>query len=194
MKKVFRRRVSSWTVLGTSAAISLVVAGLLALNRPLPEYLVARGDLHPGERVTIENFHLMRLDLATAGAGYLTSADMDESYVVSQVILGGELLPSRSLSSADVQGLTTLVLESSLPVSEKITPGTWVQIWRTTSTALGMNGELLISRSEVASVIQDESLGSIDQRLVEVLVTQEQASLLIESIAAEMDLYLLVAT
>lgn len=181
-------------MLGTSAAISLVVAGLLALNRPLPEYLVARGDLHPGQRVTIENFHLMRLDLASAGAGYLTSADMDESYVVSQVILGGELLPSRSLSSADVQGLTTLVLESSLPVSEKITPGTWVQIWRTTSTALGMNGELLISRSEVASVIQDESLGSIDQRLVEVLVTQEQASLLIESIAAEMDLYLLVAT
>lgn len=177
-----------------SAAISLVVAGVLALNRPLPEYLVARDDLHPGERVTIENFDLMRLDLASAGAGYLTSDDMDASYVVSQVILRGELLPDRSLSSAGVQGFTTLVLESSIPVSKKITPGTWVQIWRTASTAIGMNGELLISRSEVASVIQNDSLGSMDQRLVEVLVTQEQASLLIESIAAEMDLYLLVAT
>lgn len=194
MNKVFHRRVSTWTVLAASAAIALVVAGSLALSRPLPEYLVAKNDLPPGERVSIDDFYLMRLDLASAAESYLTSSDLDGNQIVSQVVLGGELLTRRSLSDKGIQGFTTLVLESSLPISNKVSPGTWVQIWRTTSSAVGMNGELLVPKSEVLSVTQDESLGSNNQRWVEVLVTQEQASLLIESIAAEMDLYLLVST
>ncbi|MEY4328069.1 MAG: hypothetical protein RIR71_739 [Actinomycetota bacterium] len=194
MSKVFRRRISSWTVLAMTAAICLVIAGVFALNRPLPEYLVAKANLLPGEHLDKESFQLQRLDLSNLGGSYLQPADFREDFVVSELILSGELIPKKSLSTKRLQDFTTLVLESSLPVSELVKPGSWVQIWRTASSSIGFSGELLIERCQVQSVIQDESFGSEKRAWVEVLVSQEQASILLGTIAAELDIYLLVAS
>jgi hypothetical protein len=194
MSKVFRRRISSWTIVAVTAASSLVIAGVIALNKPLPEYLVAKTNLLPGERLETESFQVQRLDLSDLGAIYLTPKELGEDLVVSQFILSGALIPRNSLSLKKLHGFTTLVLESSLPVSDLVKPGSWVQIWRTASSPLGFVGELLIARSQVQSVIQDQSFGSEQRAWVEVLVSQEQASILLESISAEDEIYLLVTT
>lgn len=193
MIKVFRRRVSSWTFLAFTAAMSLIIAGALALNKPLPEYLVARGNLLPGDRLNEGSFQPIRLDLAELGENYITLDDLEPELVVAETILSGELIPRNNLSNTPIPGFTNIVLESSLPISELVKPGSWVQIWRTVSGPQGFTSELLVARSQVRSVHEDQSFASEKRAWVEVLVSQEQASLLLETLSAELNIYLLVA-
>lgn len=193
MNKVLRKRISNFTLIIAIVALGLVVAGAIALNRPLPEYLVAKSNLIPGEKVGLERFELRSLDLGAASSAYIQSENAPESFYVNELVLEGELVPARKVTELQGKGLTTVVLNPSIPISQKVGAGSWVQIWRSTPNAQGFVGELLITKGQVVSVMQDASFISDRGVLVEVMVSQQQAALLLETMASEFEIYVLVA-
>lgn len=194
MTRSLRRRVSNWALISAVGAVGLVIAGMLALNRPLPEYLVAKSALRPGEQVSLERFEVQRLDLGSLKGNYLTPQTAPERFFVTELILAGELIPTRRVSDLGFQNSTTLVLNPSLPVSQEIKPGSWVQIWRTVPSPEGFVSELLVARSQVLTISQDDSLISDNESLAEVLVTEEEASILLQTIASDLHVYLLLSS
>jgi hypothetical protein len=193
MNKTLRKRISSLTLALLTVAVGMVVAGFITLNRPLPEYLVAKSTLIPGERLGIESFEVKSLDLGSVGDTYLKVRNAPASFYLDEMLMAGELVPNQKVLMAPSLGLTTIVLSPSIPVSQKVTAGSWVQIWRTSPGAQGYMGELLVTRSQVVEVIQDSSFISEPGSNVEVLVSQSQAALLLETLASELNVYVLVA-
>jgi hypothetical protein len=192
MNKVLRKRISNVALIIVTIATGLVIAGAIALNRPLPEYLVAKATLIPGEAIGLENFELQHLDLGVASNLYLTSRNAPELFYLNELLLAGELVPTSKVLELSPEGHTTIVLNPAIPISQKISAGSWVQIWRTIPTADNFLGELLVTRSQVIAVTEDSSLISDHGTLVEVLVTQEQAGLLLQGLSSGLDIYLLL--
>ncbi len=192
MNKSLRKRISNLTLIVLLVATGLVAAGVITLSRPLPEYLVAKSVLIPGERIGIDDFELQGLDLGEASGLYLTSQDAPNSFYLDGVALEGELILKRAVKSYPARGFTTVVLKPSLPISQQISAGSWVQIWRTSSSAEGFVGELLVMRSQVVTVTEDSKFISEPGSLVEVMVTPQQAALILQTLAADLEIYLLV--
>lgn len=192
MSRTLQKRVSGWMVLTLVGAVGLVIVGAFALTKPLPEYLIAKGTVLPGEELRPEAFEPRRMDLGSLSGMYLKPEDLQEDLVFSEVILSGELIPKRMLVGG-VQSHTSIVLRPSLPVSSQIEPGSWVQIWRTVSTPDGFIGEQLIPFSQVISISDDGSLISDQSAEVEVSISQEQAGILLPAISSENAIFLLLA-
>jgi hypothetical protein len=192
MSRTLQKRVSGWMVLTLVGAVGLVIVGAFALTKPLPEYLIAKGTVLPGEELRSEAFEPRRVELGSLSGMYLKPEDLQEDLVFSEVILSGELIPKRMLVGG-VQSHTSIVLRPSLPVSSQIEPGSWVQIWRTVSTPDGFIGEQLIPFSQVISISDDGSLISDQSAEVEVSISQEQAGILLPAISSENAIFLLLA-
>lgn len=192
MKKVMHKRISSWSLLSIVAAAGLIVAAALALNKPIPEYLVARSDLQPGQKISITQLSARPINLGETGSAYLTFSDFNEGYVATDFISRGELLPRRQLSLTQSPGMTTIVLTPSLEVSPSIEPGSWVQIWRTIESSEGFLSERLVDRSQVVSLRQGESLVSSSESQIEVSVSEEQSAIILQTMSAEQDIFVLV--
>ena len=192
MSRTLQKRVSGWMVLTLVGAVGLVIVGAYALTKPLPEYLIAKGTVLPGEELQPEAFEPRRMDLGALTGMYLKPEDLQEDLVFSEVILSGELIPKRMLVGG-VQSHTSIVLRPSLPVSSQIEPGSWVQIWRTVSTPDGFIGEQLVPFSHVISISDDGSLISDQSAEVEVSISQEQAGILLPAVSSENAIFLLLA-
>jgi hypothetical protein len=192
MKKVLRKRISTWSLITIVAAAGLVTAAAFALNKPLPEYLVAKVDLQPGQKISITQLAARPINLGEAGSAYLTLRDFDEGYVTTDFISSGELLPFRQLSTTQSAGRTTVVLVPSLEISPSIEPGSWVQIWRTIESSEGFLSERLVDRSQVVSLRQGDSLVSSSETQIEVDVSEEQSAIILQTMSAEQDIYVLV--
>ena len=193
MIKVLRKRISNITMIILTVAIGLVTAGAISLTRPLPEYLVANEVLIPGQRIDIESFALHSLDLGEATGQYVDARDAPDSFYLSEIVMEGELIPTRKILETPTRGMTTIVLDPAIPVSQKVIPGSWVQIWRATPSAQGYLGELLVSRSQVVAVTEDSSFITREGSLVEILLSQQQAAILLETLASETKIYVLVS-
>jgi hypothetical protein len=192
MKKVLRKRISTWSLITIVAAAGLVTAAVFALNKPLPEYLVAKVDLQPGQKISITQLAARPINLGEAGSAYLSLRDFDGGYVTTDFISSGELLPLRQLSTTQSAGRTTVVLVPSLEISPSIEPGSWVQIWRTIESSEGFLSERLVDRSQVVSLRQGDSLVSSSETQIEVDVSEEQSAIILQTMSAEQDIYVLV--
>jgi hypothetical protein len=192
MKRVLRKHISTWSLLSLVGAIGLAVAAALALNKPVPEFLVAIDNLEPGQKLSSAQLATRPIDLGDSGFSYMTPNEFEEGYVVTDFISSGELLPRRQLSLTQKPGMTTLVLTPALEISPSIVPGSWIQIWRTIEGPDGFLSERVVERSQVVSVIKDESLVSGSMAQLEVEVSEEQSSIILQSISAEQDIYVLV--
>jgi hypothetical protein len=192
MKKVLRKRISTWSLISIVAAAGLVIAASLALSKPIPEYLVAKVDLQPGQRISLSQLEVSSINLAETGSAYLTLSDFSEGYVITDFISRGELLPRRQLSATRSSGRTTVVLRPSLEISPSIVPGSWVQIWRTIESSEGFLSERLVDRSQVVSLSQGDSLVSSSVSQIEVAVSEQQSAIIMQTMSAEQDIYVLV--
>jgi len=192
MKKVLRKRISTGSLLTIVAAVGLVISAVLALNKPLPEYLVAKVDLLPGHKISITQLEARPINLGETGSAYLTFRDFDEGYVATDFVSRGELLLVRKLSTTESPGWTTVVLIPSLEISPGIAPGSWVQIWRTIESPEGFLSERLVDRSQVVSLRQGDSLVSSSESQIEVKVSEEQSAIILQTMSAEQDIFVLV--
>jgi hypothetical protein len=193
MKKILRRRVSTWSLLSAFAVIGLLAVGMLALSKPLPEYLVATSNLAPGIRISPSEFETRKLDLGVAGSGYLTLNSLKQELYLNEFVAEGEFVLLRHLTDSQTQNQTTVVLLPSLAVSPSIRPGSWVQIWRTVDGPSGFISERLVERCQVVAILANDSLVSDAGSHVEVSVTEQESALILQTISLEQNIYVLVA-
>lgn len=193
MKKILRKRLSTWSLLSAFAVIGLLTAGMLALSKPLPEYLVATSNLAPGLRISPSEFETRKLDLGEAGSRYLTLSSLKQGVYLKEFVAEGEFVLLRHVTDSQIQNRTTVVVLPSLAVSPSVRPGSWVQIWRTIDGPSGFIGERIVERCQVVAILPDDSLVSTTGSLVEVSITEQESALILQTISAEQNLYLMVA-
>ena len=192
MRKVLRKRVSTWSLLSAIALIGLLLAAVFAFSKPLPEYLVAKSNLSAGGWISLADLDRRKLDLGSSATKYLTIDSLENGFYIREFVAEGELILLRHLSDSLPKDRTTVVVSPSLDVSPSITPGAWIQIWRTVEGPKGFVSERIVERCQVVSILEDESLVSERGSQVEVSITEQESALILQTISAQQDLYLLV--
>ena len=165
------------------AILGLLLVGYL---RPLPSYLVAARDLLPGETLSEGDFVSVEADLGQLGTSYLVK--LEPGLSPSTVLRSGELIPLSRLAR-DVGNRTQLRFTPSLETASTVKPGTWVSLWQVIEGDQGYEPQLLVPRSEVAAVIEPEGLFASEVPAIEVLVSQEQSTLVLTAIAADYEIF-----
>jgi hypothetical protein len=171
--------------------IVAVVLAMSALNRPLPQYLVAAVDLKPGASISMADFTLIGLDLGSSAQSYLGPGELSADSSVTRLIPAGELLPTRSVREFVAPGITSIRFIPGLKPSTNVQPGTWVSIWQVVETETGFESQRIVERSEVSEVAFGEGLFAADFPEVELILSLAEATLVLEAVAADTDLFVL---
>jgi hypothetical protein len=172
-------------------AIASSVLFILALNKPLPTYLVAKRDISPGEQISLGDVELVALDLGPLADKY--AIGVTDSMSSRSAIPAGELLPLSRLGSAMPENQTAIRLVPSTKPSALVNGGAYVSVWQVVEGESGFEPQQLVARAEVAAVEYGEGLFSEEIPEVELLLGKEQAMLVITALAADFDIYVLPA-
>lgn len=190
MAKRLRARPSNTVLLIVGSFIILVLVAIAGLNRPLPTYLIAATNLAPGSQLSDDLVRVESFDLGSIAANYATSADIESSYLILP-IASGELIPLRALGQELEFGQTSLRITPDLKPASQITPGARVQIWQVVETEIGFESQLLVASSLVTDLVYGDGLFAAEIPEVELVLTRDQAQLVIQAITAESAIYLL---
>lgn len=191
MAKVLRRSIPNWVWMVTVMGVTLSLVAWLSLNRPLPEYLVAKGEIPAGAELQLSDFELVPLNLGPLENKYLDVTDFEMNLQLMDTINSGELLPFSNVAMDIPSAQTAIRLTPSLEVPQNVMPGSWVSIWRVVESDEEFSTELLVPRSKVVSVIQPDGLFANNVAQVELLLDVNLSTLVMQSITAENDIYLL---
>lgn len=191
MQKLLRRRIPNWLILAIGMSMVIVALSLSALNRPLPEYLIAAQDLVPGEPISPESLVAVSMNLGSAANLYLQHGEVLQDETVLSLIRQGELIPKAELTKNLKADFTSLRFLPTLKPSQNIKPGSWVSIWQVVETEDDFESQRLIPRALVLAVITEEGLFSGDSPEVEISLQLEDSSLILSALSAGNDVYLL---
>lgn len=184
-----RRRPRPWVVIAGFMSLTMVVAVLLGLNRPLPTYLVASGTLQPGVVLSESDFEFVELDLGPIAANYAQAVPKGQT--VANLIRAGELVPTVSLRDYSPAGLTSIrFMPASRPASETIV-GSHVAVWQVVEVDEVATSQLLVPRSLVVAVDLAEGLFADTLPELELQLYAEQATLVMAAMAADYPLFVL---
>ena len=191
MAKVLRRSIPRWMWMAMFMTVALFFVGLFSVNRPLPEYLVARGELSAGRPLELNDFEVVPLNLGSLEARYLGPSDLEPGLQLVDTLAKGELLPFSNVSMDIPIGQTSIRLTPALEVPQNVVPGGWVSIWRVLELDDQFTTELIVPRSKVVSVIEPDGLFANNIAQVELLIDVASSTVVMQSITAENDIYLL---
>lgn len=191
MQKLLRRRIPNWLILAIGMSMVIVALSLSALNRPLPEYLIAAQDLVPGEPISPESLVAVSMNLGSAANLYLQHGEVLQDETVLSLIRQGELIPKAELTKNLKADFTSLRFLPTLKPPQNIKPGSWVSIWQVVETEDDFESQRLIPRALVLAVITEEGLFSGDSPEVEISLQLEDSSLILSALSAGNDVYLL---
>jgi hypothetical protein len=191
MQKLLRRRIPNWLILGVGMSLVVIALGLSALNKPLPEYLIAAQDLVPGEPISADSLIAVNMNLGSAANLYLQRGEVLQDETVVSLIRQGELIPRAELTKNLKANFTSLRFLPTLKPSQNIKPGSWVSIWQVVETEDDFESQRLIPRALVLAVITEDGLFSGDSPEVEISLQLEDSSLVISALSAGHDVYLL---
>lgn len=191
MQKLIKKRIPNWFILAAGmggVAIALVIS---AANKPLPEYLVAAGNLRPGQILELEDFEPLRLDLGSLSEAYVRSDDLPILASVNSVIRAGELLPVQLITTDFDPAFTSLRFIPGLKPSDSVKAGSWVSVWQVVEVEGVFQTQRLVARAEVSSVLAGEGLFATEVPEVEIVLRIEDSSLVLAAISADLDVYVL---
>ncbi len=179
-----RLRKPSWKDPRLLIGILLVlasVAGVVALvgnaGKTVPMY-VARDALVVGQKITVESFNLIDVQLGEASAKYLDPGDeLAENAVAVRMVPKGEIVPRSSIGRTDVLDRKPVSVTVDEPLPKEVLVGSHVDVW--VSLPDERNGfkspVLMLPGAEVAAVnAAASSLGSSKNMQVMVLATDAQ--------------------
>lgn len=186
-----RRRVSPWSIGLLFLAIACVGIVVFSLNKPLPTYLVAKRDLVPGQSIQSTDLEAAELDLGSLASLYASEIPAGTS--LTSPVPQGELIPVSRLGRALAENQTAIRLIPSIKPSAAVALGSFVSIWQVVEVEGIFQPEQLVARAEVASVEVGEELFAEDIPEIEILLSKEQAMLLITALAADFEVFVLPA-
>ena len=179
-----RLRKPSWKDPRLLIGILLVlasVAGVVALvgnaGKTVPMY-VARDALVVGQKITVESFNLIDVQLGEASAKYLDPGDeLAENAVAVRMVPKGEIVPRSSIGRTDALDRKPVSVTVDEPLPKEVLVGSHVDVW--VSLPDERNGfkspVLMLPGAEVAAVnAAASSLGSSKNMQVMVLATDAQ--------------------
>lgn len=190
MAKRLRARPSNTQLLIAGSSLVLILVVIAGLNRPLPTYLIAATNLAPGVVISESNVTSEELDLGSIANAYATKEDVDGKFLV-QPVASGELIPLRALGSTKLTGRTSVRFTPDLKPAVQIIPGALVAVWQVVEVDEKFQSQLLVPTAQVTDVVFGDGLFAGELPEVELLITESQASLILEAIAAEAAIYLL---
>ena len=190
MAKRLRARPSNTLLLIIGSVLFLLLVAFAGLNKPVPSYLIAASNLGPGMTLSTENTQSLKLDLGSLAQTYVTAED-SAGLVLLQPVAAGELIPLRVLGQGLASGQTSLRFTPGLKPAGQITPGSSVAIWQVVEIDEVFQSQLLVQRALVTDLQYGDGLFAGDLPEVEVLLTQGLATLVLESLASDADIYLL---
>lgn len=184
-----RRRVNPWGMLLVAVGLGVVVALILSMNKPLPTYMIAKREIAAGERIIQSDFESVPLDLGPLSEKYLGEIS-GELQAVSQ-IPGGELVPLSRLGRKLFENQTSVRVIPSIKPAASVKAGSLVSIWQVVEIEDEFLPQLLVERAEVSIVEFGEGIFADDKPEVELLLSSEQAKLLITALAADYEVFVL---
>ena len=190
----FGKRLPNWVMLAAGTVLVGIGLVLAAVNRPVPEYLVAVGALKPGAPIQSTQVKVVAMDLAEAGSKYLLAEDLALGAGVSRVVRDGEILARADLTFELDPNLTSLRLTPKLKPSKQVQAGSSVSVWEVVEAAEGRQVKQLVPSAEVLELIYGDGLFDAEFPEVELRLSWEQSVLLLEAISSESDLYILPLT
>lgn len=190
MAKRLRARPSNTLLLVVGSVVFLLLVAFAGLNRPVPSYLIAASNLGPGMALSAQNTQVLSLDLGSLAQGYAT-ADSAAGLVLLQPVAAGELIPLRLLGAGLSPGQTSLRFTPALKPAGQITPGSRVAIWQVVEIDDSFQSQLLVQSALVTDLQFGEGLFAGELPEVEVFLNESFATLVLESLASEADIYLL---
>lgn len=184
-----RRRISPWGIFLVLAGLLVAVALVFSLNKPLPTYMVAKREIAVGEKILQSDFELVPLDLGPLASKYL--AEVPEDLQAISQIPAGELVPISRLGSQLLENQTSVRVIPSIQPSANVKAGSLVSIWQVIEIEDEFLPQLLVERAEVSTVEFGEGLFADELPQVELLLSSEQAKLLITALAADYEVFVL---
>lgn len=172
-------------------AIASVGIAVISLNKPLPTYLVAKRDLVPGQSIQTTDLDMVELDLGSLAALY--AKEIPAGTALTSAVPKGELIPVSRFGRELAENQTAIRLVPSIKPSAAVVLGSFVSIWQVVEVEGLFQPEQLVARAEVASVEFGEGLFAEDVPEIEILLSKEQAMLLITALAADFDVFVLPA-
>lgn len=190
MVKRLRARPSNTLILAFGLAGLLILATFVGLNRPLPSYLVALSNLPPGIQLSESNSKVVELDLRELALLYATPSDA-LGLTLQQPLAAGELVPRRVLGNADIGSRTAIRFTPNLKPANPISIGSRVAIWQVVKLNETFESQLLVGSATISDISQVEGLFAGELPEVEVLISEPEAALLIESVSSGSAIYIL---
>ncbi|WP_207343817.1 hypothetical protein [Arthrobacter sp. E3] len=182
--QVPRLRKPSWKDPRLLIGILLIlasVAGVVALvgnaGKTVPMY-VARDALVVGQKITVESFTLIEVQLGEASDKYLDPGEaLAKNAVAVRMVPKGEIVPRSSIGRTDALDRKPVSVTVEEPLPKEVLVGSHVDVW--VSLPDERNGfkspVLMLPGAEVAAVnAAASSLGSSRNVQLMVLVTDEQ--------------------
>ncbi len=190
MARRLRARPSNTVILIAGSFLVLVLVGIAGLNRPLPSYLIAAGNLGAGTVLTSELVRSESLDLGSIAQGYATNSDLDGQALLLPVA-SGELIPRRALGEALANGQTSIRVIPDLKPASQVTPGSRVSIWQVVELEDDFEPQLLVASSLVSDIFLGDGLFAGELPEVELILSRGEAALVLTAITSESAIYLL---
>ncbi len=190
MARRLRARPSNTVILIAGSFLMLVLVGIAGLNRPLPSYLIAAGNLGAGTVLTSELVRSESLDLGSIAQGYATNSDLDGKALLLPVA-SGELIPLRALGEALANGQTSIRVIPDLKPASQVTPGSRVSIWQVVELEDDFEPQLLVASSLVSDIFLGDGLFAGELPEVELVLSRGEAALVLTAITSESAIYLL---
>lgn len=190
MARRLRARPSNTVILIAGSFLVLVLVGIAGLNRPLPSYLIAAGNLGAGTVLTSELVRSESLDLGSIAQGYATNSDLDGKALLLPVA-SGELIPLRALGEALANGQTSIRVIPDLKPASQVTPGSQVSIWQVVELEDDFEPQLLVASSLVSDIFLGDGLFAGELPEVELVLSRGEAALVLTAITSESAIYLL---
>ena len=190
MAKVLKRAFPRWALMAIVLSLTVAIAAWFSLSKPLPEYLVAKALIPAGEKLDISQFELVSLDLGPISSSYLEADGLQADTQLADSLAPGELVPVSEIVLDIPKGQTSMLITPALDLSSAVVPGSWVTVLRSYELEEQLQTELLIPRAKVSRVVEPDGLFAQSLPQVELLIDLPQATILMESITAEQDIYL----
>ena len=190
MARRLRARPANTMLLVIGAGTILLLLAVAGLNKPLPSYLVATGNLPPGAAITELTTQETALDLGILSDKYATRAQVQNKVLLQPVAIG-ELIPVRILGEQLSANQTSIRFTPKLKPANPISLGARVAIWQAIELDEEYETQLLVQSALVTDLVYGEGLFAGELPEVEVVVSNVEAQLLLAAISAEHDVYLL---
>ncbi len=184
-----RKRVNRWTVVLMALTLAAVGIAVVSLNKPLPNYLVAKRELIPGEPITSEDVEILALDLGILENKYLQ--EIPSNLVVRSTVPAGELIPLTRVGDQLAENQTAIRLSPATKPAASVVAGALVSVWQVIEIEGQFVPQQLVAAAEVAAVDYAEGLLAEEIPEIELLVGKDQAMLVITALAAESDVFVL---